>query len=246
MGSCLQGCKPFLFGGVAELNNMAANLADAGVLDRLGQLGVQHFVRQGNWPVGEADIRRPTTGRWRRRWATRRRRTSTRHRVVGGGSPAAGNEVAADLNTTSSSGRREAAAADDDLAAVRDLCADAEQPSLPDPSSLERRPRPHLPRPPPEQLKLPCRRKRHGEHVVLPGGPPCALRQEEAVHVDREVLDDDGLSAGIRERAFADHRKEGLHGGAMRLGWNGSEGVEGGGVVTRGGKEAEARERRQG
>lgn len=35
----IAGCKPFLFGGVAELNNMAANLADAGVLDRLGQLG---------------------------------------------------------------------------------------------------------------------------------------------------------------------------------------------------------------
>uniref|UniRef100_A0A0E0MAT5 BRO1 domain-containing protein n=1 Tax=Oryza punctata TaxID=4537 RepID=A0A0E0MAT5_ORYPU len=34
---------------------------------------------------------------------------------------------------------REAAAADDDLAAVRDLRADVEQPSLPDPSSLERR-----------------------------------------------------------------------------------------------------------
>lgn len=35
----ITGCKPFLlFGGVAELK-MAANLADAGVLARLGQLG---------------------------------------------------------------------------------------------------------------------------------------------------------------------------------------------------------------
>ncbi|BAF26864.2 Os10g0495300, partial [Oryza sativa Japonica Group] len=43
------------------------------------------------------------------------------------------------LYIASAYSEREAAAADDDLAAVRDLRADVEQPSLPDPSSLERR-----------------------------------------------------------------------------------------------------------
>lgn len=79
------------------------------------------------------------------------------------------------------------------------------------------------------------------------------------------MLDDDGVGAGVRERALADHGAEGPHGGGMvgradvepheevvrlggavRLGRDGGEGVERGGVVARGGEEAEARERRRG
>uniref|UniRef100_J3KWQ4 Uncharacterized protein n=1 Tax=Oryza brachyantha TaxID=4533 RepID=J3KWQ4_ORYBR len=112
----------------------------------------------------------------------------------------------------------------------------------------------HLADEPPELLELPRRRKRLGEHVVLPGGPPRAQRREEAEHLERlvheprggKVGDDDGVGAGVRERAFPDHGAEGLHGGAVRRGRNGSEGVEGGGVVPRGGEEAEASERRGG
>lgn len=42
----------------------------------------------------------------------------------------------------------------------------------------------HLADEPPKQLKLPRRRKHHGEHVVLLGGPLRAQRQEEAEHVE--------------------------------------------------------------
>jgi hypothetical protein len=80
------------------------------------------------------------------------------------------------------------------------------------------------------------------------------------------VLDDDGVGAGVRERALPDHAAERLDGGGVvavpgvevdedivRLGravqrrrGEGREGVERRVAVPRGGEEAEARERRRG